>query len=265
MEIGSSDNLRKVEELIRENRRVTIDEVAAVIHCSHGQAYAMMHDQLNFRKVCARWVPKQLTAENQQIRMGLALENLCRYHSEGEHMLSRIVTGDETWVHYFQPESKRASMQWKHPFSPIAKKFKVVLSVGKLMATVFWDCYKILLLHFQEREEHVTATSYCTVLRELRQEIRKKRPGLLRQGVLLLHDNARPHTAFTTQEKIQKMNWEVLPHPPYSPDLAPSDFHLFSPMKHDLGGKRFADDGEVQDSVRQWLLQQSTVLCTGYP
>ena len=65
VEIGTNDNLRKVEELIRENRRVTIDEVAAVIHCSHGQAYAIMHDQLNFQKVCARWVPKQLTAKNQ--------------------------------------------------------------------------------------------------------------------------------------------------------------------------------------------------------
>ena len=96
VEIGTNDNLRKVEELIRENSRVTIDEVAGVIYYSHGQAYAMMHDQLNFRKVCARWVSKQRTAENQQIRMGLAPENLCRYHSEGEYMLSRIVTGDET-------------------------------------------------------------------------------------------------------------------------------------------------------------------------
>ena len=50
MEIGTNDNLMKVEELIRGNRRVTIDEVAAVINCSRGQAYAMMHDQLIFEK-----------------------------------------------------------------------------------------------------------------------------------------------------------------------------------------------------------------------
>ena len=54
------------------------------------------------------------------------------------------------------------------------------------------------------------------------------------------------------------MNWEVLPHPPYSPDLAPSDFHLFGPMKRYLGGKHFTDDDEVQENVRHWLLQQPT-------
>lgn len=257
VEIGTNDTLMKVEELIRGNRRITIDEIAAEINCSHGQAYKMMHDQLNFRKVCARWVPKKLSAENQQIRMGLALENLCRYHTEGEYLLSRIVTGDETWVHYFQPESKRESMQWKHPFSPVTKKFKVVPSVGKVMATVFWDRCGILLIHFQKREEHVTATTYCTVLQNLRQAIRRKRPGLLSQGLLLLHDNARPHTALASQETIRKMNWEVLPHPPYSPDLAPSDFHLFGPMKQYLRGKHFTNDGEVQHNVQHWLLQQS--------
>ena len=107
----------------------------------------------------------------------------------------------------------------------------------------------------------MSATSYCTVVQDLRQAIRKKRPGLLRQGVLLLHDNARPHTASATQETIRQMHWEVLPHPPYSPDLAPSDFHLFGPMKHYLGGKHFTDDEEVQHNIRHCrilLLQQST-------
>jgi hypothetical protein len=44
---------------------------------------------------------------------------------EGEVMLNRIVTGDESWVHHYQPESKRASMRWNQPSSPSSKKFKV--------------------------------------------------------------------------------------------------------------------------------------------
>jgi histone-lysine N-methyltransferase SETMAR len=74
--------------------------------------------------------------------------------------------------------------------------------------------------------------------------IRRKWPGLLRRGVVL-HDNARPHT----QPTARRYNWEVLDHPPYSPDLAPSDFNLFGPLKKHLGGRRFATDGEVQQAV----------------
>ena len=55
---------------------------------------------------------------------------------------------------------------------------------------------------------------------------KEKRPNR-QQGVLLMHYNARPHIAYITKEAIQTHDWEVLPHPPYSPDLATTDFYLF--------------------------------------
>jgi histone-lysine N-methyltransferase SETMAR len=103
----------------------------------------------------------------------------------------------------------------------------------------------------------VNSASYCEVLLKLRDAVRGKHPDQLARGVLLHHDNARPHTARATQKRIQELQWELLEHPPYSPDLAPSDFHLFGLLKHHLGGKCFADDEEVEMEVRKWLRQQS--------
>jgi transposase len=57
------------------------------------------------------------------------------------------------------------------------------------------------------------------------------RRGMLSKGVVLLHDNAQPHTAARTNAFIKHFNWEFFDHPPYSPDLVPSDYHLFSKMK----------------------------------
>ena len=71
--------------------------------------------------------------------------------------------------------------------------------------------------------------------------------------VILQHDNATPHTARVTQGWLEKYGWEILPHPPHSPDLAPSDYHLFGPLKRELAGKRFDDDEELVDHVRKWL------------
>src|SRR3954470_24641667 len=64
--------------------------------------------------------------------------------------------------------------------------------------------------------------------------------------VILQHDNARPHVAKLTKEKLKTLGWEVLPHPPYSPDLASSDFHLFKKLAADLANEHFGDDDEMK-------------------
>jgi histone-lysine N-methyltransferase SETMAR len=102
----------------------------------------------------------------------------------------------------------------------------------------------------------VNSASYCEVLLKLRDAIRRKLGGQLARRVLLQHGNARPHTARATQERIRELQWELLEHPPYSPGLAPSDFHLFDALKNHLGGKRFVDDEGVETEVREWLRQQ---------
>jgi hypothetical protein len=70
---------------------------------------------------------------------------------------------------------------------------------------------------------------------------------------MLLHDNARPHTAAHTVNTLRALKFEVLKHPPYSPDLVPSDFHLFGSMKEHLRGQKFADENEVMEAVQSWL------------
>ena len=88
---------------------------------------------------------------------------------------------------------------------------------------------------------------------ELKPAIRSKRRGLFSKRVLLLHDNAPPHTAAYTVGTLRALKFEVLKHPPYSPDLAPSDFHLFGAVKEQLLGQKFVDDNEVMEAVQSWL------------
>jgi hypothetical protein len=151
--------VQQVEELIRADR-ITIYSVATALGCSHGLAYRIMHDRLKFRKVCARCVPKKKWTEW-----------VCPRNTYYER-LNRIVTGDDSWVHQYQPESKRASIQWKHPSSPSTKKFTSTPPAGKVMLTVFWDPHGVLLGHFQKRGENVNSASYWEVLFKLRDAIR---------------------------------------------------------------------------------------------
>ena len=73
---------------------------------------------------------------------------------------------------------------------------------------------------------------------------------IIGRKVIPQHDNARPHTALLTLEKIENMGWEVLPHPPYSPDLAPSDYDLFGFVKNQMRGQHYETNEALQTAVR---------------
>jgi len=185
-------------------------------------------------------------------------EHLDRHVREGDAFLHRIVTGDESRVYHYEPESKRQSMQWKHPLSLANKKFKTQASAGKVMLTIFWDVNGPMLLHFQGKGQTATCARYSDLLvNELKHTIRSKCQGLLSNSVLLLHNNTHPHTAVHT---LRALKFEVLKHPPYSLDLAPLDFHLFGPMKVHLLCQTFADD-KVMEAVQSWLKATSKSFC----
>jgi hypothetical protein len=125
VQIATEATVQRLEMLIRADRRIKIDSEATALGCSHGLAYSIMHDCLKFRKVCARRLPRELKYREKIKGMGLSLQHLLRYADEGEDMLNRIVTGNEPWVHHYQPESKRASVQWKYPSSPSTKSLRL--------------------------------------------------------------------------------------------------------------------------------------------
>lgn len=116
-------NIQRVDEIIRGDRRVTTGELCRITSLSKGSVMTIIQ-QLGYSKVCSRWVPRMLTAQNKETRKTIASEHLQRFNLEGEEFLEKIVTGDETWVHFFEPESKRQSMEWHHTTSPKKKKIQ---------------------------------------------------------------------------------------------------------------------------------------------
>ena len=199
--------------------------------------------------------PNLLTEDHKGQRKAITSELLQRYRHEGGDFLLRIVTGDESWFHHFQPETKRQNMEWHHLHSPSKKKAKTVPSAVKVMGTVFWDAEGLILAEFLEPGQTITAAPYVQTLHKLRRALRDKRTG---RNIIILHDNTRPHAARLTSEVIAKMGWEVPPHPSYSPDLTPSDYHIFGFVKDQLRGQRYETTEAIQKAVRQCLRMAGT-------
>jgi hypothetical protein len=103
---------------------VTVDNIAKQQNISIGSAYSVVHDNFQFHKVCAWWVPKEMMGEHKCMYLDVCSCHLACYHEEGDNFLQWIVTADETWVHHHQPETKQKSMQWKHLSSPVCKEIQ---------------------------------------------------------------------------------------------------------------------------------------------
>jgi transposase len=125
------------------------------------------------------------------------------------------------------------------------------------MATVFWDRKGVLMVGFMQKGTTITSEASCATLRKLRRAIQNKRHEMLTYGIVLLHDNACPHTAARTRALLEHFNWELFDHPSYSPDLALIDYHLSTYVKNWLGSQHFNNNEELMEGVKMCLSSQA--------
>ena len=202
---------------------MTVFQIAETVGISVGSAYSILHDDLCLSKLSARWVPKALCSNQLNLRNKLSTVILFKIEADEDCCFDRIITGDETWVYQYDPETKQQSKQWLPRESSGPIKFKSKRSVKKVMATVFWDSEGVVLVDFLEGKKTVTGTHYVEVLRKLRAKLAEKHPGKLHRGILFYHDNTPAHSSRIVRDVLREFQWKLLPHPPYNPDLAPSD------------------------------------------
>ncbi len=249
-----------VHAIVDQDRRKSIRQIADECGIPPTSVFRILKDVLQMRIVNAKFVPRILSTEQKNFRRRLCEDNLIRFMDEGQiDFMSRIVTGDETWISTFMAETKAESRQWQEKGELRPRKAKQVRSRKKSMLTVFFDIKGILLIQFNMPKETIDADRYCATLAQLKENVRRKRPELWEQNeegdrkFLLHHDNAPAHTATQTLAKLGRWGIQMVAHPPYSPDLAPSDFALFPKLKSMMRGKRF-------DSVRQMEDEASKIL-----
>jgi len=129
-------------------------------------------------------------------------------------------------------------------------------SAGKVLASIFWDQDGILLIDYLPKDQTFNAEYYSSLLVQLKDILKEKRHKKVTKGVLFLHDNSPAHQALATQKKLAYLGFQCLDHPPYSPDLALSDYHLFPGLKKQLRGRHFSYDAEIIAAVETWLVRQ---------
>ena len=140
--------------------------------------------------------------------------------------------------------------------------FRRIKSGKKLMLCIWWDQLGVVYYELLQPNETITAESYQQQLMQLSRALKFKRSQYAKKydKVIFQHDNAQPHVAKVDKETLQALNWDVLPHPPYSPDVAPSDYQLFRSMAHCLAEQHFTSYEEAKNWVDSWIVSKDEEL-----
>lgn len=238
--VVTKGNIQKIQDLLQEDSRLTTRQLAKRTGINLERVHFILKKKLGLNKICARWIPHLLDSTQKRNRVLKAKKILKSFPKYTEHKFCNFITGDETWVHYFEPKLKQANRVWatrnaKRPV--IAKR---TLSVKKVLYVIFFTNKGKALQIPVPKGKSVTAKFYKNVvLKKLEKYFLKRRPATGLKYIHLLHDNASSHTAEIVKTFLKEKQVSVIDHPAYSPDLAPCDFFLFPKLKSHLSGRKY--------------------------
>ena len=158
-DVISQEMIDCVEKLVLNSCRIKVAELASEWGISDGSVYTIIHEHLGMSKVSARKVPRNLNMQDRQQRVESSQELLEVYNANPEDFHTRLVTGDETWLHHWDPDTKKESMQWKRPGSPPPKKFCTQPSASSQQS----NGHGVLGLHFRDYIDTGTSITYISM------------------------------------------------------------------------------------------------------
>lgn len=247
----TDDHVTRVRQLLNSDRRMSVRLMSELLTLPKTVVHEIVSEDLAMRKICAKLVPKVLTDAQKQHRVEVCreLKELCEHDP---NFLDNVITGDESWIFEYDPESKKQSAEWHTTSSPRQKKARMSKSRMKSMLIVFFDAKGIVHHEFVPTGQTVNAQFYKEVLQRLNHRVARVRKEI-RASWKLHHDNAPAHTAFVVTAYLTKIGVTTFPQPPYSPDLAPADFFLFPRLKKNLKGKHLESVDNVQATTTAYL------------
>ena len=237
-----------LESLIEKDPRKSTRELSKDLTIDHVTVLRHLQEIGKVKKL-DKWVPHEWNDFQKTRRFEICSSLLLRH--ESDPFIDRIVTCDEKWIFY---DNRRRSAQWLDKDEAPQQFPKPKLTQKKTLVTVWWSTAGVIHYDFLKRGETIHSDKYCLEITKMHETLSHKCPGLVhRKGPLLLHDNARPHGSQTTIRKLHDLGYETLPHPPYSPDLSPTDFHLFKHFDAFLKDKIFGNQTDAENAFSEFI------------
>ncbi len=247
----TTENIERVRTIIEEDPHSTYDDIEAQTLLSRGTIESIIHDHLRKKKVVSRWIPHNLTPEQKHERVRICRENLEKFRS-GAWRLGNIITGDETWIYFRQIGRKASNACWIDEGQSPNTTVRRNRYEPKRLFSIFFKANGWIAIHALAKEGSLDRFYYIdNCLKLAVEELRRQRPKSGAKSLELLHDNAGPHNNPEVSTYIKEQGLQLMPHPAYSPDLAPCDFWLNDYIKRNLTYQK--DEASLFNAVAKVL------------
>lgn len=210
----TDEMVEKVRLIVEDDPGVTKGQIMEQLKIGSGSVLEILHNKLKMHWVCHRIVPHFLTQEQKQHRVDICRQNLDMIRKGGNRSLSTIITGDETYVHFYDTPTHREAKIWIYEDDTPPDIVKKERTVRKLCYAVFFRSTGLVAAVKLEGQKTVTAKWYSEVcLPRVFEKVSNDRPNTGLRNIILHHDNARPHSAGVTAQYLKDMKVRIMPHP----------------------------------------------------
>ena len=223
----------------------SVRDIARMTNIPKSTVFRILTKQLQFVSKHLRWIPHFLNSSQKLKRVSQSRELLRVLEEARETDYKLFYTGDESWF-YLDTDYDH---QWLPREEKPPDRIKQKIDSKKYMVTIFWNPTGFLIVEALD-DDMVFNSDYFRdeILEQIKDRTSDDREIL--GGNLILHfDNARPHISKKVMEYLDQNEIKRAPQPPYSPDIAPSDFFLFGYMKEKLKGCRFNSKEELLETI----------------
>lgn len=242
-----------LEKAIKADRSATTRTLAARFGVSHTTIANRLAD-LGYEYKSRVWIAYNLSWKNKKDRKNIAQDLLAKY--KRVNRLKWFMCADETTIPL---RNINRGKQWvKRGQRPdrVAKGFGIQ---EKVTLSLFFNSEGPIYHEFTGPRQTINKDVYIEQLGRVQSKLKELYPRMVnRNEVIFQHDNAPPHKAKKTKAAIAEFGWELLPHPPYSPDVAPADYHVFRKLKRELSGRNFETFEDAKEAVVKFITTQTT-------
>ena len=245
------DVLRRIREATRAEPTITIRQLARQFDLGTATIHKALRSVLKLCKCLCILRPHDLNAVHRRKRLQASRQILGRMR-RSPRWCSKVITADESWMHVYNLTRRQQSATWLESGEARHSKLRCEMSTKKVMLIAFWDTRSIVHREFVPDGRAINAQVYRSILRRMKESVRRRHRELWRNRhhqFWLQHDNAAPHHTRIMRCFCDLTDTKIISHPPYSPDLAPSDFFLFACIKKELRGVRFANVDALKQAV----------------
>ena len=159
--ITADENIEAVERIVMRDRQISIRRLAEELAIPKTTIHEIMNNHMGMKKVCTRWVPKLLTPIQRANRVDCCQELLQQSEVNPAKFFDCIVTGDESWIHHYDPLSQLEAKVWKRLGEQTPTRLRQERSAGKIMMIIFWDKDGVLLTEYLPRGTTINGRVLC--------------------------------------------------------------------------------------------------------